>query len=220
MGVLAHWTKATRGPGLACVLGLALVLAPLGCGPRSTGPAPAQPAGPPATMAQSQSPGPPASAASAISSDVAELKVSLIDDKDLQQVLNGLRGKVVLVDFWATWCGACVENFPHTVQLHRQLAPQGLEVVAVSMDEPEDAPQVRKFLAGQEARFLNFQSKLGGSSDEAIMRFQIRDGTLPHLRLYDRRGGLRYTFPSGEGGKLDPQAIERTVRELLEEPAA
>ena len=216
MNRLPNSANAARGPSLAWALGLALVLAAVGCGPASTGPPPAAPSEstvrvPPSQTSASlnHAPGLP---------DAAEPKVVLIDEKELQQVLDGLRGKVVLVDFWATWCGACVENFPHTVQLHRQFGPQGLAVVAVSMDEPEDALQVRKFLAGQDARFLNFQSKLGGASDEAIARFQIRDGTLPHLRLYDRQGRLRYTFPSQEAGKLEPKAIERAVQELLDEP--
>ncbi|MCR4412173.1 MAG: redoxin domain-containing protein [Thermoguttaceae bacterium] len=147
-----------------------------------------------------------------------EPPVRLIDEKDLDKVLKSHQGKVVLVDFWATWCESCVENFPHTVKLHHDLANKGLAVLGVSMDEPEDAPQVRKFLASKKAAFENFQSRLGGSSDESMARFQIRNGTLPHLRLYDRAGKLRKVFPPEGGKKLDPKAIEREVRSLLAEP--
>lgn len=211
---------AARGLGKALTLSLALVPALLGCGHSGSGgsatPAPQTVGGAPASTAL-----PAASPASSAGPAVPdEPSVPLIDEKDLARVLEGLRGKVVLVDFWATWCAACVENFPHTVALYRRWSPQGLAVVAVSMDEPEDAPQVRKFLAGQKVGFLNFQSKLGGSSDEAIARFEIRDGTLPHLRLYDRAGKLRHIFPSKEAGKLEPEAIERAVQTLLEEQPA
>jgi thiol-disulfide isomerase/thioredoxin len=147
-----------------------------------------------------------------------EPPVRLIDEKDLDKVLRSHHGKVVLLDFWATWCESCVENFPHTVKLHHDLANKGLAVIGVSMDEPEDAPQVRKFLASKKAVFENFQSRLGGSSDESMAKFQIRNGTLPHLRLYDRAGKLRKVFPPEGGKKLDPTAIEREVRTLLAEP--
>ncbi len=210
--------RAARGLGAALALSLALVPAFLGCGSGGVGD-PARPASP--QPAAGSATGAPSSAMPAsVPGPAGELQVPLIDEKDLARVVEGLRGKVVLVDFWATWCGACVENFPHTVELYRRLGPQGLAVVAVSMDEPEDAPQVQKFLVRQDAGFLNFQSKLGGASEEAIARFQIRDGTLPHLRLYDRAGKLRHTFPSKESGKLDAQAIERAVRELLAEAHA
>ncbi len=150
---------------------------------------------------------------------IQEPPVRLIDEKDLDKVVRSHRGKVVLVDFWATWCESCVENFPHTVKLHHDLANQGLAVLGVSMDEPEDAPQVRKFLASRNAVFENYQSRLGGSSDESMVRFQIRSGTLPHLRLYDRAGKLRKVFPPEGGKKLDPKAVEREVRSLLAEPS-
>ncbi len=149
--------------------------------------------------------------------EAPEPSVRLIDEKDFEKVLQDRRGKVVLVDFWATWCESCVENFPHTVKLHRDLAEQGLAVIGVSMDEPEDAPRVRKFLAAKKAAFENFQSRLGGSSEESMTRFQVRNGTLPHLRLYDRAGKLRKVFPPEGGKKLDAKAVEREVRSLLAE---
>lgn len=198
------------------MLSLALVPALVGCSSRGSG----SPAGSSSPAAVDNPGMAPAGANPAPPPDPAvpgEPNVPLIDEKDLARVIEELRGKVVLVDFWATWCAACVENFPHTVALYRRLGPQGLAVVAVSMDEPEDAPQVRKFLARQGVGFHNFQSKLGGSSDEAIARFQIRDGTLPHLRLYDRAGKLRHTFPAQQGSKLEPEAIERAVLDLLNE---
>jgi cytochrome c biogenesis protein CcmG/thiol:disulfide interchange protein DsbE len=58
--------------------------------------------------------------------------------------LGSYRGKVVLVNFWATWCGPCVSEMPSLERLHRTLGPEGLAVVAVSTDEDEDA--LRQFV--------------------------------------------------------------------------
>ena len=62
-------------------------------------------------------------------------KVSLADYK----------GKAVLVNFWATWCAPCKLEMPWFVDLHKQYAPQGFEILGVSEDDTRDRPQIGKF---------------------------------------------------------------------------
>ena len=59
--------------------------------------------------------------------------------------LAALRGKVVVLNFWATWCPPCVAEMPSLERLHRTLGPEGLAVVAVSTDE--DEAELRRFVA-------------------------------------------------------------------------
>src|SRR5262245_44243217 len=79
---------------------------------------------------------------------------------DLDAGVAKHKGKVVLVDFWATWCGPCVKKFPHLVELHKKYAEKGLVCVSVSMDEYGDdgdsREKVQKFLKEKGATFPNF----------------------------------------------------------------
>ena len=59
--------------------------------------------------------------------------------------LAALRGKVVVVNFWATWCPPCVEEMPSLERLHRALAPEGLAVITISPDE--DEAELRRFVS-------------------------------------------------------------------------
>ena len=62
--------------------------------------------------------------------------------------LESLRGKLVVVNFWATWCPPCVAEMPSLERLHRTLGPEGLAVVTVSTDE--DEAELRRFVAEQQ----------------------------------------------------------------------
>jgi len=141
-----------------------------------------------------------------------EVKLEVIDKAGFAKVLEQHRGKVVLVDYWATWCRPCRELFPHTVELHKQFADRGLAVISVSFDDPdEDQSKVLKFLTEKAATFDNFISPHGVGS-KSFEAFEIGDDGIPHFKLFDRQGKLRKTFAGDE-----PQEIDLAIEELLGE---
>jgi thiol-disulfide isomerase/thioredoxin len=143
------------------------------------------------------------------------VRLEVIDEAAFAKVLGEQRGKVVLVDFWATWCLDCMELFPHTVQLHERFADRGLTVISVSFDDPDkDRAAALEFLAKQGATFLNFISPYGAGTRSAEA-FGLEAG-LPQMDLYDRQGKLRKSF-GGKSGPVDPQELDRAVEELLGE---
>ncbi len=145
-------------------------------------------------------------------------KLVVGDEVTLADWLAKSHGNVVLIDFWATWCGPCVQQFPHTVELAKQHKEEGLKVFAVSMDEPEDAPSVLDFLKRKNADFETLLTRYGIGA-EFVNAFDIR-GDIPFYRLYDRKGELRYSFSAEPEGIDNCELIDKIderVKELLAE---
>ncbi len=126
-----------------------------------------------------------------------DITLEAADRAAYDEVIARHSGKVVLVDFWATWCGPCVQQFPHTVELSRKSDPSKLAVVSVSMDEPDNKDMVLKFLQDRNAAFDNLIS-VYGVGQKAVEVFDITDGAIPHYKIYDRTGTLRFTSNSGD----------------------
>ena len=147
-----------------------------------------------------------------------EVRKPVVVERIDRQVLDDLpgkrRGKVVLVDFWATWCTECVKLFPHTMDLHRRFADQGLDVVTISLDDPDDPSPVQRFLEKHEATSENFVSAYG--TQESVTQFKIPGGGIPYYRLYDRSGTLRRSFGGG-GVTIDSAELDRVIQEVLDE---
>lgn len=144
-------------------------------------------------------------------------EITLIDTtpEALAELLASKKGKVVLVDFWATWCIPCRMNFPHIVEFHKQYAGRGLEVVSVSLDDPGDRAGALEFLKEQGASFDNRISTLGLDSFDA---FNITGGSIPHYRLYARDGTLAKTFQTDPTAEqpITAESIEAELRTMLE----
>jgi len=122
--------------------------------------------------------------------------------------IGGLAGKVVYVDFWASWCVSCLASFPFMEQLQRELGSKGLQVVAVNLDQkPADA---QRFLASHR---VTFPIALG-ANDSCAKQFGV--GAMPSTFFVDRSGKIRAVhsgFRPGEG-----PAIRGLVEKLLAEP--
>jgi thiol-disulfide isomerase/thioredoxin len=123
--------------------------------------------------------------------------------------LADFRGKVVYVDFWASWCTPCRQSFPIYESLHKELAAQGFVLLGVNKDmKPADA---ERFLARTPVSFTTFAD----SDDSWAKAFAVK--TMPTGILIDRKGRIRYIhsgFTSKTEGELRAQ-----VAELLKELA-
>ena len=117
--------------------------------------------------------------------------------------LAGLRGKVVLLNFWATWCAPCQIEMPAFAAWQRQYGPQGLDVVGISMDD--SAAEAQRVI-----RRLKIDYPVAMGDVHLGLRYGGVFG-LPLTYLIDRNGVIRARFQ----GVTDPNAIEKQVQALL-----
>ena len=98
--------------------------------------------------------------------------------------LQQFSGRVIMLNFWATWCGPCRDEVPEFVELQKEYGPQGLSIVAVSLDE-KTPDEVSKF-AGEFG--INFQVLYAGSRKEDVIGLMGGISGIPTTFLIDRRG--------------------------------
>ena len=129
-----------------------------------------------------------------------ELSFTTVEGKKFD--LADLRGKVVLVDFWATWCPPCVEEVPQLVETYEKFKDRGFEIVGISLDNDKSA--LEKFTAENKMTWPQFFDGKGWENEMA-KRFKIQ--TVPTMWLLDREGKLIDASPRG---RLE-EAVEAAV---------
>jgi peroxiredoxin len=146
-----------------------------------------------------------AAIAASVGSPAPGCALHLQDGRPL--VLDQLRGKVVYVDFWASWCTSCVLSFPFLNALQESRTQRGVVVVGLAMDQqPADA---QRFLARHPARF----AIATGDNSQCAVRFGV--AAMPSSFVIDRRGVIRAAHQGFriEDGKTLAGMVDRLADE-------
>ena len=142
------------------------------------------------------------------------LQFTAVDGREAN--LTKLRGKVVLVDFWATWCGPCVKEIPNVKAAYDKFHGQGFEVIGISCDT--DKERLNKFLKEKGILWPQYFDGKQQGDNKFTVEFGV-DG-IPHMFLVDKKGLLRFDnvraydkyHPKGE-----TIGFEETISKLLAE---
>ena len=134
-----------------------------------------------------------------------------VDEASFQKLILANKGKVVLYDFWATWCEPCRAELPQLIGLRAKLKARGFELVTISADEPEQAADAEKVLRKSGAPLPAFRKQVL-NDDRFINAIDPKwSGALPALFLYDRKGRKVKSFI----GETEISVIESAIQKLL-----
>lgn len=136
-----------------------------------------------------------------------EMKFTAVDGREVD--LAKLRGRVVLIDFWATWCGPCVAELPNIQAVYAKYHEQGFEVVGISCDRPGDKEKFQKFVEERKMPWPQFLQE--EKSGPFVNRFAEEYGIIeiPAPLLLNKEGKLISDNARGE-------KLEAEVKRLLE----
>ncbi len=112
-----------------------------------------------------------------------EMKFTAVDGREVD--LSKMKGKVVLIDFWATWCGPCVAELPNVKKAYGELHEKGFEIVGISLDK--DEKKLTDFVAKNEMPWPQFCDGKGWGS---VLAREHGISGIPAMWLVDKKGNL------------------------------
>ena len=122
--------------------------------------------------------------------------------------LSALRGKVVLLDFWATWCGPCRMSIPQLATLYQKYHAKGLEIIGISMDGPE----TQKLIPVAKKEWgINYPIAL--ADDIPDLGNKYRFDAIPSLYIIDKQGRVRKHIPGYDPTDNLTELIETLLQE-------
>jgi thiol-disulfide isomerase/thioredoxin len=136
----------------------------------------------------------------------ALLALSLPDTEGVLQPLRQWQGKVLIVNFWATWCEPCREEMPEFVRAQRELGPKGVQFVGIAVDQRDKVALFAKELE------LNYPALIGGYAAMDLSKpLGNRLLALPFTVILDREGHIAHT----QLGPLKPDQLQSIIAKLV-----
>lgn len=129
----------------------------------------------------------------------------LLKDVDgIERRLSDFRDKVLIIDFWATWCPPCRQEIPHFIDLYNKYKDEGLEVIGIALDLPGDKV-VPAFVSKNN---VNYTVLLG---NQEVSDLYGGIGAIPTTFIVDKEGKIRKKYI----GYNEKEVFERDIKELL-----
>jgi thiol-disulfide isomerase/thioredoxin len=133
-------------------------------------------------------------------------------DAGQHNVFSEFRGKVLVLDFYATWCAPCRRSIPHLIELQKKFADQGLQVIGLNVGGPDDLKEVPAF-----AKEFGIQYTLAVPDDELISFLLSDSDAIPQTFIFDRQGQLAERL-IGYGPNA-AERIDNAIAAALQTPA-
>ena len=121
--------------------------------------------------------------------------------------MRNLRGKVVVIDFWATWCGPCVKEIPHMKELYAQYRDQGVEFIGVSLDKSEEDGGLDKLREYCDENDVNWPQYYQGDYWNSEFSTAWGINSIPAIFIIDRKGSLHSVNARGQLDDLIPELL-------------
>ena len=131
------------------------------------------------------------------------------------EIISAYKGKVLVVDMWATWCSSCLKRFPHMVKMHNDYKDKGVAFISLLLEDPEEPEAIenaKKFLIKQKANFDHYFM-----NENIMTSFEKLDLLgIPTVFVYSQDGKLTYRLTGDNPNKqFTEKDIEEAINELL-----
>jgi len=141
---------------------------------------------------------------------IANAEIRMLDGTSFK--MSDKKGKVVLINLWATWCGPCREEMPELIAMHDKYKDKDFEVIGLDTDEEETKEMIEEF-----AKEMNLNYPLGYADRNMFMQFVRLTGLqgIPQSVLVNREGKMTGIFTGGGKKVIEKmkQTVEKTVNE-------
>lgn len=128
--------------------------------------------------------------------------------------IKGLKGKVVVIDFWATWCGPCVAEMPKMKELYAKYRDQGVEFIGVSLDQPKEQgglDKLKKFVKENEIGWPQYYQGKGWESEFSM---SLGINSIPCVFIVDAEGKLYSVEARGKLEEMIPDLLKKKTAQV------